>query len=189
MTNEGQWLNEYRRAFEAVFLPQSPEEARSDLEDDLATERINELLVAAAGTDSGALLEKLEGLGLESDVLVMLTLYPLIAVAWADGRVDARERKVVLDAADRAGVTRGGLNHRLLEFWLSEIPNPALFDLWKRYARAVSDTMGRDWESKLAEQVLSLCQRVALASGGFLALDRIASSEYVVLRELKSAFD
>jgi hypothetical protein len=189
MVDASRSLDEHRMAFEIAFFAKSDEASRDGLRGEGAIDRINELLAGVADSDPEEILERLKELGLGSDVLVVLTLYPLIAVAWADGRVDERERRIVLDAADRAGITRNGLNYRLLESWLCEVPDAALLELWKHYARAVSDAMGRDWESRLAEQILSLCERVALASGGFLALDKIASSEYAVLRELRSAFD
>lgn len=189
MANAARSLAEHRDAFEAVFLPHSRSELRSELLESDPANQIDELLLGAADTEPEALLAKLTELGLGSNILVMLSLYPLVAVAWADGRVDANERKIVLDAADKAGISRGGLNHRLLESWLSKAPDPALFDLWKHYARAVADAMGLDWELKLSGQILSLCQRVALASGGFLALDKISSAEYAVLADLRRAFD
>ena len=73
--------------------------------------------------------------------------------------------------------------------WLSDAPDRAMLELWRNYVRAVADAMGPDWGSKLCVQVLSLCERVALASGGFLALDKISSSEYAVMSELRSVFD
>ncbi len=193
MVSVSGWLKEHRMAFEVAFFPESSAALCDELREGADTDRtrrighIDELIASAADPD--AILEKLAELGLGSDVLVVLTLYPLIAVAWADGRVDRLERKIVLDAAHDAGVTRGGLNHRLLDSWLSEAPDDALLELWKRYAGAVAAAMGPDWESRLAGQVLSLCERVATASGGFLALDKISSSEYAVLRELRSAFE
>lgn len=184
-------LADHRDAFEAVFLPESKAALRAEVSLATARDRIDELLTDAARSDRdpGALLIRLGEMGFGSDALVMLTLYPLVAVAWADGRVDERERKIVLDAAERAGISRGGLNFRLLESWLLEAPDPGLMDLWKKYARAVAEAMGPDWENQLAGQILSLCERVALATGGFLALDKISSSEYAVLRDLRASLE
>jgi hypothetical protein len=189
MGNDGRSLDEHRKAFESAFFPIREEALQDERDTEAVVDPINDLLAGGALPNPEALLARLDELGLERDVLVVLSLFPLVAVAWADGRVDLRERGIVLDAADRAGLSRGGVHFRLLESWLSEPPNEGLFELWKQYARAVATAIGPDWKSQLTDQILSLCARVAEATGEFLALDKISSAEYAVLRELRAAFD
>ena len=60
-----------------------------------------------------------------------------MAVSWADGRLDDKERKAILKAASERGVTPGSPNYTMLEVWLKEKPGPALMDAWRKYARAI----------------------------------------------------
>ena len=58
-----------------------------------------ESLAEVSGITDVEVLEKLVGLGVRSETLTALSLYPLVAVAWADGHVDRHERETVLQGA------------------------------------------------------------------------------------------
>ena len=182
-------LDDHRRAFEDSFFPKEPPREHDHPEHADEAARVTALLGELAGPGHSDVLGELDALGVSGDVLAALTLFPLVTVAWADDRIDAKERMIVLEAAVDAGVTPGDLSHDLLESWLSEQPDPRLLEVWKRYVRAVAKSLGDDWTHKLERQILALCERVAEATGGFLALDKISSAEYAVLRELREAFE
>lgn len=193
-------LEGHRKAFEDSFFPNEPPRPCGDPSHSEEASRVIALLSDIAGVSDIArvsdiagsnhndVLGKLEALGIGADVLSALCLFPLVSVAWADGTVDSKERGVVLDAAVDAGIQRGDLSHELLERWLADRPDPRLLEVWKRYVGAVAESLGAEWTHKLEHQILSLCQRVAEATGGFLALDKISSAEYAVLRELREPF-
>jgi hypothetical protein len=52
-------------------------------------------LAEVSGIEDVEALERLAPLGVGGESLAALTLYPLVAVAWADGKVDRHEREAV----------------------------------------------------------------------------------------------
>jgi hypothetical protein len=64
-------------------------------------------------------LDRLIELGIGPETVLALTLVPLIAVAWADGTLDGRERDAIIKAAEEKGVSPETAGHQLLETWLT----------------------------------------------------------------------
>ena len=62
-----------------------------------------------------------------------------MAVAWADGTIDDKERAAVFSRAAEVGVHKGDVSHELFERWLTEPPPPSLVAAWKDYVRAFAD--------------------------------------------------
>lgn len=54
------------------------------------------VLAEATGVADANLVARIAGLGIRAETLAALTLVPLIEVAWADDRMDPRERGAVL---------------------------------------------------------------------------------------------
>lgn len=185
MTDET--LEEHRRSLRDRFLSQLTPQQRRDLGEGTEGVRL-ESLGAAAGISDPEILERLFHHKVGQETLTALSLFPLIAVAWADGKVSADERRAVLDAAEKFGISPGHLNYELLSGWLSREPDAELFAAWKRYVRGLSDSIGEDSKKNLETELLRCALEVARATGGFLALDRVSTVEYAVLSELRSAF-
>jgi len=60
-------------------------------------------LAEASGLTDIDLVDRLVGLGIRASTLAALTLVPLIEVAWADDRMEAKERDAILAAAAATG--------------------------------------------------------------------------------------
>ena len=183
----------------------TPPNHRSDLEDsffsgarDGLRERLREVadtrveqmesLAKISGIADIELLEKLVVLGIDQETLAALTLYPLVAVAWADGVVDRRERETVLKAAVECGLERGGVSHDLLEDWLEHAPEPLLLRAWQGFVRELAQQVTPDFRATFERELLRRARAVANATGGFLALDKTSSSEQRVLEQLRKSF-
>jgi hypothetical protein len=146
-------------------------------------------LSALCGITEGRVLDLLVDLDITPESLAALALAPLVLVAWADGRVDGRERKAVLQAAREAGVAEGSASHELLSFRLDDPPDPALVRAWAAYAAVLTRTLPADELATFKEQTLSRARRVAEASRGFLGLGpRVSEAERDVLDRLEAAF-
>jgi len=173
---------------ESFFAP-----ARDGLRERLqqtARARVEEMesLAGVSGIEDVAVLEKLVVLGIGHEALAALTLYPLVAVAWADGRVDRKERQTVLAAALECGLEPDGVSYHLLEDWLAHPPDTLLLGAWQGFVQELSRRVTPEWRATFAREILSRARAVANATGGFLALDKTSSREQTVLNELRAAF-
>jgi hypothetical protein len=146
-------------------------------------------LIEVSGIKNEALLDELVGLGLDAGGLAALSLVPLLKVAWADGKVQPREREALLEAAGKAGVAPKSPAHDLLVGWLDREPEGRLFQAWKDYVRALRGAVSDDSVLALRTEVLARAKAVARAAGGILGVGSTLGSEQDVLDELEAAFD
>ena len=178
-----------RAALEEAFFARENEKLRQQLRDLDDTKRKKEALAAASGITNDAVLEKLAALDISSETVAALALVPLVAIAWADGSIDDKERAAVFAKAQEEGMSKGDVSHELFEQWLSEPPPANLLTLWKDYVRALVDTMNADDRRFFKGRVLDRARGVAEAAGGFLGIGRkVSAAEQKVLDELASAF-
>jgi len=148
-----------------------------------------ETLAEVSGIEDVEVLEKLVLLGIRSETLAALTLYPLVAVAWADGDVDRHEREAVLRGAEARGVAPGSVAYDLIAGWLAERPDALLLPAWRALVGELVGRLTPEWRVVFAREFLARAQAVADASGGFLALDKTSSIERRLLDDLRAAFE
>jgi hypothetical protein len=183
------FLDERKRGLEEQFFSKHNRELLEKLrvKTDAASRR--EQLIAVSGIRNDALLDELVALGLDAEGLAALGLIPLIEVAWADGKVQARERDALLEAAKKSGVTPGTAAYELLSSWLEREPDPKLFAAWKDYVRALRGAVSQDSFLALRTEVVERAKAVARAAGGILGVGGVWGTEKGVLAELEAAFD
>ena len=181
-------LGDSRNALEEAFFARETAKLRQQLRDLDNTKRKKEALAAASGITNDAVLEKLAALNISSETVVALALVPLIAIAWADGSIDDKERATVFAKAQEEGVSQGDVSRELFERWLSERPPANLLATWKDYVRALGETMSAEDRRFFKGRVLDRARGVAEAAGGFLGMGKVSASEQKVLDELASAF-
>jgi hypothetical protein len=116
--------------------------------------------------------EWLKELHVPREAYRIVSLMPLVYVAWADGKVQGAEREVVLAVARERGLLEHG-GAEALERWLTERPSPHRLkaDIAAMNELARSD---RQWAAEFgadeAQLLLAWCQDVADAAGGLLGL-------------------
>lgn len=125
----------------------------------------SELIAEATGIQDAQLLAELAGLGIRVETLSALTLIPLVAVAWADGEMDAAERDCALAGAASVGIEPGSISYRMLEIWLEEAPPPDLTNLWNDFTMALCDTQSDAENARLRENLLGRARKVAAVAG------------------------
>jgi hypothetical protein len=141
------------------------------------------------GIRDDRVLQRLVDLGVRPGTVASLAAIPLAEVAWADGRVDARERSAVLAAAASAGIAPGTIERELLEAWLVHRPEARILEAWRQYIRGLCAQLSDEERLTLRREVLERARTVASASGGLLGLASISRREEAVLRALDAAFD
>lgn len=182
-------LTNRRKGLEEAFFAEQDITLRRRLRAADETRAVRDALFAASGITDVDVLDRLTTTGITGETLAALSLVPLVAVAWADGDLDGRERAAALSGAERSGLVEGSAGHQLFAQWLGRRPPPELLATWKAYVAALSPTLNDAARDTLRADVLDRARAVAEAAGGFLGIGpRISEAERFVLEELGQAF-
>ena len=179
-----------RRELEEAFFGERDQKLLRAIREEAAAKERRQALAEASGIADQSVLEQLIELELCGETVAALSLVPLIAVAWADGKLDRKERDAVLSAAVERGLEPGHAGHQILERWLDKKPNPGLLAAWKNYVTNWAQTLDESAKAAVKSELLSRARGVAEAAGGLLGLgNKISRAEQAVLDDLASAFD
>ncbi len=117
--------------------------------------------------DDADLRRQLRSLGVDRDTWRVVTLLPLVEVAWADGRVQAAERARIVRLAQDSEALEGD-GRLILEGWLSYRPSPAYF---ARGRGVLLDLLARpEAQAFQVDDILDACLGVAEAAGGLFGV-------------------
>ncbi len=145
-----------------------------------------EALSKVSGIVNKAVLKELVSLGIRPEILAALCLVPIIEVAWADGSIDGKERKAVLEGAREHGF---GEDHAILQEWLQHRPDTQLMDAWRKYIHGFCDIISKETFAAFKTDILERNRIVAKASGGLLGLTNpISPAEQAVLDSIETFF-
>ncbi len=175
-------------ALEEVFFKNADDQLLDKLRQHQFNQVTKQDISAATGIHDPELLDRLIGMKITVQSLAALSVIPLVEVAWADGELDERERKAVLQAADDAGIPHDGPGYKLLQEWLGSKPPAHMLSAWKDYIEAMAETLPPDEYAKVRDNLLTRAEQVAKSAGGFLGLAKISDAEQKKLDELKAAF-
>ncbi len=179
-----------RNELEERFFREKDMELVRAMREKTATLERKKALTEASGIEHEELLDQLDQLQISAETLAALSMVPLVAVAWADGKLDDKERAAILASADQIGLKDGHPGYALLESWLKQKPDKKLAGVWYDYIDALCDMLTPEAKAELYEDLLGRAKAVAEASGGVLGLgNKISKPEQAVLDELARAFD
>ncbi len=148
-------------------------------------ENIGALSKASGIADKSVLLELVD-LGVRPEILTALCLVPIIEVAWADGTMDDKERKAVIEAAKKNGFSD---DLPLLREWLRSKPDPRLMNAWETYTQGLCEILSKESVEVLKTDIMTHAKKVAEASGSFLGLTSpISIGEVVMLQRITALF-
>ncbi len=177
------------QAVEGAFYKAKDQELLAKLREEMKADEGRDALAAISGVKDKAVLDHLIESGISPESLTSLSLIPLVAVAWSDGKIQDGERKAILESAGAAGMNADSTGYQLLESWLAEQPGDDLLNHWKEYIGALKTTLDEAAFGQLKVSVLGRAQAVAEAAGGFPGLgNKVSESEQTVLDELAAAF-
>ncbi len=183
-------FDDRRRALEEQFFQKHEKELVQKLKDDAQRQHSREELQRLTGISNDQVLDALANLKLGGAATLVMSLYPIIEVAWADGVVDAKERVIILDLAKTIGLQVDSPAYSYLSMWLDEKPELTWHSLWAEYVKALVTKMKPDDKAMLKATVLGRARVVAEASGGFMGLAfKVSDAEGRVLSNLERAFD
>ena len=179
-----------RNELEEQFFLEKDRELLQALREQRASKERKKALAETLGVTDEDLLHQLDELDIASETVMALSLVPLISVAWADGTIDDKERRAVIEAAEQMGMDEENPGHELLERWLGRKPDAALLGVWKDYASALLQTLGEPARSALKNDILGRAKQIAETTGGLLGLgSKVSKSEQAVLDDLAEALE
>ncbi|HVW26645.1 MAG TPA: TerB family tellurite resistance protein [Polyangiaceae bacterium] len=172
---------------ESHFLPDTKgrrAELRERLDQASARAQNRKAIADTVGSEESALLDRLEQLGFTGDSARVLDLLPLVHVAWADGKVDRRERAAVLAVVDHRGIAKDSDACLLIESLLEQRPSETFMAESFALVHELAAKRGGDGRS-----LVELCADVAQASGGLFGLgNRVDHAEYELIQRIADAF-
>ena len=146
-----------------------------------------ENLAAISGIHDTAVLDKLIQLGVQAETLSTLAIIPLVAVAWADGTIDDKERKAILSSLQTAKFATG-IQPGVVEHWLQTKPKPQLLEAWMHYVKALAKELSPQERKAMGDELVGHARQVAEAAGGVLGLGSVSLAEKAVLEKLSSVW-
>ncbi|MGB2499504.1 MAG: hypothetical protein ACPIA2_07400 [Mariniblastus sp.] len=180
-------LNDRGKAIEDVFFNARDQELIQKLKQEMAASEAREAMTIASGIEDAAVLDSLIDCGITPESMASVALIPLVAVAWADNKMEENEKEAILKAANEAGVSEGSASHQSIAAWLDNRPDASLTEAWKNYMGALNESIDPVAFNQLKAIVIRRAENVAEAAGGFLGLgNKVSDAERKVIDELAS---
>lgn len=136
--------------------------------------------------DDTEILDDLIALGFDKDNVGVLPIVPLVAVAWADGTVQSREREAILDLAEKRGVGPDTSAYKTLDGFLSKEPTSEYLHSCIYVLREIYDTLAPDQTQRAKRNLINFTRVVAEASGGVFGLfgNKVSGEEEKLIEEI-----
>jgi hypothetical protein len=181
-------MDRRRKALEEDFFAKKNQQLLDKLKETFDRDVTRESLRAATGIMDPAVLDRLIALRVSGETMAAFALYPLVEVAWADGKLDRAEHAAILAAAANAGVAKGSPAYQMLENRMAEGPIEAARKVWREYAQDLAGRLAPAERRLVREDLLKRARAVAEASGGVLGFGKVSAKEQSVLDVITAAF-
>jgi hypothetical protein len=177
-----QWFN-----LEECFFNELDQQLLAKLRSEMSSTETAAAIMKITGISDEKLAKELAAVGVTPETLTAFRLVPLIAVAWADDRLDESEREVVMAAAGKSGIQDGEPAMALLRAWLGKRPPTKLMDAWLDYAKSLTLSLNGELRAVLKNEMMQQVHAVAKASGGVLGFGAESASEKAVIAKVEAA--
>ncbi len=180
-------LHDRGRAIEDVFFTARDQDLIQKLKQEMAASEARDAMTTASGINDAAVLDSLIECGITPESMASVALIPLVAVAWADNKMEDNEKAAILKAANEAGVAECSASYQAIAAWLDNRPDASLTDAWKNYMGALNESLDPAAFNQLKAIVMRRAENVAESAGGFLGLgNKVSDSERKVIDDLAS---
>lgn len=184
MSDEKTPLEPLRNAHEDEWFRKKNQELIDRMKSQLERQQTTAELANATGVQDQALLDQLADLGITRETARILHLVPLLQVAWADGEIQDNERDLLVEAANRTGVTEGPAREAF-DKMLQKRPDPAFFQGALNFLKAMLAALPGEEGARTCKDLTDLAWRVANASGGLFGLfGKVDDNEEEVLKQI-----
>jgi hypothetical protein len=146
-------------------------------------------MAGISGFSNEGLLRKLLELNVQVEVLATLLIIPLIEVAWADGKMNERERAAILATAESSRIFGGPIDSSLFEHWLRQEPPKGFLESWSFYMQGLCQLLGEKERQALESDILQRARAVGQAGRrGAGPKSKVSRKIENVLLKLENAF-
>jgi hypothetical protein len=120
----------------------------------------------------------------------LLYQIPLVQVAWANGKVTAREREWVLKLAGLRGAAPERPAYQQLTEWLENRPSDDFFQTSLRIIGYLLDTLPEKERQSARLNMVNFCTQIAVVSGGILGFgNKISEAERAVIDDIAAELE
>lgn len=134
------------------------------------------LIANATGIRDQKHLKLLADSGFELSTLHFIWV-PLILVAWADGNAEKIEKETIAGILVSKGISQETISRVVAHDWFRKKPAEELWEIWAELSAATSASLSPPIYNELIDEIVGLCRCVADASGGFMGLGKISTTE------------
>ncbi len=182
-------LHDRGKAVEDLFFAENDKRLLEKMRTEMASKDQHEALETASGITDESVLNALSSSGITAETLTTVSLIPLVAVAWADNKMEAAEKEAILKAAKVVGIAPDSAGYATMESWLGKQPGSDLLEAWKSYIGSIKSTLDATAFGQLKTSIMGRAESVAESAGGFLGISTVSGVERKVLDELAAAFE
>ena len=177
------------KAMEDLFFVEKDKQLLDKIREETAASEKREALQSVSGIEDTAVLDGLIASGITPESLASVSLIPLVAVAWADKKMEDAEKAAILQAAEAGGIAPESASYATMKSWLEKQPGQELLDAWKSYIAAIKETLEPAVAGRLKTSILGRAESVAKSAGGFLGVgNKVSDVEQKVLDDLAKTF-
>jgi hypothetical protein len=176
------WLN-----LEEHFFAQMDQQLLEKLRKEQSSTQTAESIMKVTGITDQNVAAELAGVGVTIETLTAFRLVPLVAVAWADDRLEENERDAIIQAAEKSGIDSAEPAMAMLKSWLMKRPGVELFDAWCHYSKSLSASLNGAIREVFQKEVVAQVQSVARSAGGVLGFGSISPSEKAIIDRVEQA--
>lgn len=176
------WLN-----LEEHFFAQMDQRLLEKLRKEQSTTETAESIMKITGITDPKVAAELASIGVTIETLTAFRLVPLVAVAWADDRLEENERDAILQAAEKSGITPEEPAMAMLRLWTNKRPGAELMEAWCHYTKSLSGSLNEANRAVFRKEVIEQVQAVARSAGGLLGIASISASEKAVIDRVERA--
>jgi hypothetical protein len=170
-------LDKLRVAKETEYFRKQEEALLRELRRRAALADERKQLADATRIDDERVLQDLAELGFHRDTAILLPILPLVEIAWAEGGVSGRERRLIIELAHARGVQPDTPAYSKLSEWLSVYPGDDFFTKTREANARMIAALPADQREAAVRDLASQSKHVAEASGGFFGLGKISPEE------------
>jgi hypothetical protein len=142
-------------------------------------------MAESTGITDPLMLEELQRDGYTEKTIELLPLIPLVEVAWAEGGVADRERRMIFDIARERGIEPGSPANEQLTAWLDKRPPERFFEDTLHALGLMLESMPPADREASRDDLLAYCNRIAeLVAGGILGRGQIGDQERALIAHI-----